>query len=138
MKALSISQPWAWLIVNAGKTIENRKWTTQYRGPFLIHAAKGMTAEVYRKAWLFAYEVGGQQLAREIPPWSDLERGGIVGMAQLLDVLRPTECPQYSWHMAGQYGFVLGDVQPLPFVPCKGQLRFWGSWAIDNGRAKTL
>jgi hypothetical protein len=43
MKALSIRQPWAWLILNAGKDIENRDWLTRFRGPFLIHASKGMT-----------------------------------------------------------------------------------------------
>lgn len=26
MKAIGIRQPWAWLIFNAGKDIENRKW----------------------------------------------------------------------------------------------------------------
>ena len=37
-KALSIQQPWAWLIVNDHKDIENRDWRTHYRGPVLIHA----------------------------------------------------------------------------------------------------
>ena len=38
MKALSIKQPWAWLIVNGFKDIENRTWRTKIRGEFLIHA----------------------------------------------------------------------------------------------------
>jgi hypothetical protein len=33
--ALSIRQPWAWLICHAGKNIENRPWRTQFRGRFL-------------------------------------------------------------------------------------------------------
>jgi hypothetical protein len=45
--ALSIRQPWAWLILHAGKDIENRDWPTKYRGPFLIHASKGMTRDEY-------------------------------------------------------------------------------------------
>jgi hypothetical protein len=40
MKALSIMQPWAWLIVNGLKDIENRKWSTDFRGEFLVHAGK--------------------------------------------------------------------------------------------------
>ncbi|WP_181162423.1 ASCH domain-containing protein [Burkholderia contaminans] len=45
MKALSIQQPWAWLIAHADeyddpKRIENRNWATRYRGPLLIHASK--------------------------------------------------------------------------------------------------
>jgi hypothetical protein len=40
MKALSIRQPWAWLIITGHKDVENRSWTTTYRGPLLIHAAR--------------------------------------------------------------------------------------------------
>lgn len=29
---LSIRQPWAWLIVNGYKDIENRTWPTHFRG----------------------------------------------------------------------------------------------------------
>ena len=40
VKALSIQQPWAWLIVNGHKDIENRDWRTNFRGPVAIHAGK--------------------------------------------------------------------------------------------------
>ena len=43
LKALSIRQPWAWLIVNGFKDVENRNWRTHWRGRLLIHASKGMT-----------------------------------------------------------------------------------------------
>ena len=43
MKALSIRQPWAWAIINAGKDIENRQWPTKFRGsiqdPEIVGAA---------------------------------------------------------------------------------------------------
>ena len=32
MRALSIKQPWSWLIVHGHKDIENRDWSTQLRG----------------------------------------------------------------------------------------------------------
>jgi ASCH domain len=35
MKVIVIRQPWAWLIVNGIKDIENRSWRTRYRGPLL-------------------------------------------------------------------------------------------------------
>src|SRR5436189_5084024 len=38
MKALSVRQPWAWLIVNGYKDIENRDWATKRRGRIWIHA----------------------------------------------------------------------------------------------------
>src|SRR5437016_10859136 len=40
MKALSVRQPWAWLIVNGHKDIENRSWQTKFRGKLLIHAGQ--------------------------------------------------------------------------------------------------
>ena len=40
MKAISIKQPWAWLIISGYKTVENRKWYTAHRGDILIHASK--------------------------------------------------------------------------------------------------
>ena len=49
MKALSIRQPWAWLIVCGHKPLENRSWPTPYRGPLLIHAAKGMARVEYEE-----------------------------------------------------------------------------------------
>lgn len=39
MKAITIKQPWASLIVHGIKDIENRTWLTHFRGRVLIHAA---------------------------------------------------------------------------------------------------
>lgn len=41
MKALTISQPYASLIADGEKWIENRTWETRYRGRLAIHAGKG-------------------------------------------------------------------------------------------------
>ena len=38
MKALSIKQPWAWLICAGYKDIENRDWSTKFRGRIYVHA----------------------------------------------------------------------------------------------------
>ena len=43
MKALTIKQPWAALIVDGHKKYEFRSWKTKYRGKILIHA--GMSLE---------------------------------------------------------------------------------------------
>ncbi|MDD2799392.1 MAG: ASCH domain-containing protein [Bacteroidales bacterium] len=39
MKTLSVKQPWASLITEGIKDIENRTWQTKYRGRVLIHAS---------------------------------------------------------------------------------------------------
>jgi|LGOV01.1.fsa_nt_gb hypothetical protein len=40
MKAITIWQPWAHLIIRGEKTIETRSWSTRVRGTIAIHAAK--------------------------------------------------------------------------------------------------
>lgn len=118
MKALSIRQPWAWLIINGGKDVENRDWPTGFRGRFLIHAGKGMTRDEY---------LGGADLLAHIdrrimlPPFEALDRGGIVGAAVLAGCVGHSESPWFF----GRYGFELRDVMPLPFRPYKGALGFF-------------
>jgi hypothetical protein len=61
MKALSVRQPWASLIVLGIKDVENRTWRTNYRGPLAIHASQrvddatgmmhGLRAVQQRAAW---------------------------------------------------------------------------------------
>lgn len=122
--ALSLRQPWAWMVVNGGKGIENRKWNTARRGDFLIHAAKGMTRKEYFAALEFARHVAPEL---DVPPMADLMYGGIIGRARIVDVHPPCaagECT-HPWHMAGQFGFVLAEVQPLLFHPLVGSLGFF-------------
>ena len=123
MKALSIRQPWAWLIVNGFKDVENRDWSTNYRGEFLIHASKGMTRLEYLQAGQFVESVSLG--AFELPPIEDLDRGGIVGSAVLTTVFNhETDWFKSPW-FTGEYGFLLGNVKKLPFRPCKGRLKFF-------------
>ena len=119
MIALSIRQPWAWLIVNGFKDIENRDWSTGRRGRFLVHAGKGMTRDEYDGCLDTIDYTGRTDIA--LPAFDALERGGIVGSAVLLDCVSKSES---KWFF-GRYGFVLAEGKPLPFVPLKGQLGFF-------------
>jgi hypothetical protein len=119
--ALSLRQPWAWLVLH-GKSIENRKWNTKRRGLFWIHASKGMSKGDYYAALGFAGNVG---FATEtFPPFAAVERGGIVGYARIVDVIPPSQSGE-PWHMPEQYGFRLTDVTAVPFVACPGSLGFF-------------
>ena len=113
MKALSIRQPWAELIVAGLKDIENRTWRTDYRGPVLIHA--GMKIEPIDadlREWV--KRISGFDL----PQADDLPRGGIVGQAEIVDLVQSSSSPWFS----GPYGFVLANARRLPFRPRPGQL----------------
>ncbi len=116
MKALSIRQPWAWLIVNGHKDIENRSWPTRYRGEFLVHAGKGCTQREYYEAREFA-----ASLNVWMPELEDLPRGGIVGKANIVGCVESSSSPWFF----GDYGFQLTNAEPLDFVSCKGRLGFF-------------
>jgi hypothetical protein len=124
MKALSIRQPWAWLIVNGWKNIENREWPTRFRGRFLIHASKGMTQSEYDACRLF---MAGFTIL-DLPPINTLERGGIVGEAVLLDCVSHHDS---EW-FCGPWGFVLDQAKPLPFRPLSGSLGFFDASITDH------
>lgn len=130
MPALSIRQPWAWLIVNGHKDIENRDWKTPFRGNFLVHAGKKITVADYDAAMLFIESAGLLDPAL-VPDIAALELGGVVGMARMVNCV--TESPS-GWFTGGEehnapgtvsYGFVLQAARPLPFFPWKGRLGFF-------------
>src|SRR6185437_4060863 len=127
IQALSIRQPWAWLVLHAGKDIENREWGDRYPGmadarrligkQFLIHAGKGMTRDEYIDAAQFANSLGAG-----LPSFEELRRGGIVGRATLAEIVFDRHPSPWFF---GPVGLVLRDVTPLPFVPMKGALGFF-------------
>jgi hypothetical protein len=126
MKCLSLRQPWAFAVTHLGKHLENRRWNTNFRGQFLIHASKGMTIDEYYDAYQFCRIALGGNFPQPFPQKTALHFGGIVGVATLVDVIRPCggDCA-HPWHMHEHFGFVLADVRSVPFVPLKGHLSFF-------------
>jgi hypothetical protein len=116
MKALSIRQPWAWLVANGHKDIENRQWLTHFRGTFYVHASSGITRDEYVFAEVLAEENGVA-----IPAFEDLKRGGIIGQVEIVDCVTDDASPWFF----GEFGFVLKNARPLEFIPCKGSLKFF-------------
>lgn len=116
MKALSLKQPWAELILQRRKKIELRKWNTNFRGEFFIHASKNVDVDAMRRF-----------------NFTELPTGCIVGKAVLIDVKKYETDEEFSkdqkLHIAskdwGGYGFILKNVKRVENIPCKGQLGFW-------------
>jgi hypothetical protein len=121
MKALSIRQPWAWLILHAGKDIENRNWRPRhpglrFRGTCLLHtgiALQPISDEL--RAWV------KRTAGVDLPPSGELPRGGIVGQVDVIDVVPTSSSPWFE----GPCGLVLANPRPLPFRACKGMLGFF-------------
>lgn len=115
LRALSIRPPWAWAKAHAGKRIENRSWTTRYRGPLAIHASLG-----FKRAEL---ELLQSILHRRIDP-AIFERGAILATATLTDVVPLDKCSS-RWAV-GPYCWVLRDIRPLKRpIYVTGALGLW-------------
>lgn len=128
LKALSIRQPWAWLIIHGYKDIENRTWRHRHRGPVLIHAGVTLEGEPHQALLSGEHPVTGEALPEEIRlaythafMRREIHRGGIVGVASIADCVGTSTSPWF----VGDFGFVLQDAAPLPFMPLKGMLGFF-------------
>ena len=125
---LTIRQPWAWAIMNAGKDVENRRWPTAYRGPLAIHAAKGLTRTEYLEFVRFRQDMPDLP---DTPHIDDLERGVILGITDLVDCTRDYDSPWF----AGPFGFVLRCPVKLETpIQATGRL---GLWYTNDGDVET-
>ncbi|CAM3313057.1 ASCH domain-containing protein [Stackebrandtia soli] len=119
MKALTLHQPWATAIAHAGKTIENRGWSTDYRGPLAIHAASRQP-DPDTVAWFYA---------RHAMPAAPLPTGVIVAVADLTDVHHATDTAcscDPTWAEPGAWHWALADVTALDKpIPHRGAMRLW-------------
>lgn len=133
MKALSIMQPWASMIVLGYKPVENRTWKTSYRGPLLIHAGKRFDYEAFwwimanRKdlgvpAWCL--EPHAKEILRSNSKSHGFPVGGIIGQVLLSDCVSMDARGPKRWFF-GPYGFLMQMARELPFRPLRGQLGFF-------------
>jgi len=131
LKCLSLKQPYADLLVTGRKTIEIRKWNTNFRGPFLIHASKN----VNKNACL---TLGYDE--------SNMVKGAIIGKAVVYDVIKYTTIDVFlddrQKHFSiedikldnsfKRYGFLVKDA--LKFreeIPYLGKLGFFEISDLD-------
>lgn len=92
MKALSIQQPWASLILTGVKSVENRTWKTPHRGPLLIHAGKTMDL-----IGLDHWPHGLSSMAAAKNGFALAGKTGLIlGMVELVDCVPIQEC-QLDW-----------------------------------------
>lgn len=121
MKALSLWQPWASAIPFGLKRIETRHWSTRYRGPLAIHAAKRWTRDEREMAEI-------EQEAGRLP--KPLPLGAIVAVAKLVDIRSTSQIiagglsgDERYWgnYGLGRFGWILEDIEKLDEpVPWKG------------------
>jgi len=121
MKCLSVSQPYADLIIKGKKTIELRTWNTKFRGEFLIHAPIKIKTDVCKKMRVDE---------------TKLRIGVILGRVEIYDVKKYSSIPElkkdYKKHFGSEeflchrYGFLLRNPKELNIpIPYKGRLGFF-------------
>ena len=91
MRALSLTQPWAELVMIGEKRYETRSWTTTYRGPLAIHAAKGLssiggTVGLNQFAFREPFRTVLQEAGHTAELDQELPRGAVVAVCELVAV----------------------------------------------------
>jgi len=120
LKCLSVSQPFADLIISGKKTIELRKWNTNFRGEFFIHAPIKIRVKDCKRLKIT----------------KKLVTGVIIGKAELYDVKKYNSSKEVKidqkFHLASKnfqdktFGFKIKNAKSLRIpIPWKGQLGFF-------------
>ena len=121
MKCLSVSQPYADLIIKGKKIIELRTWNTKFRGEFLVHAPTKIKTDV-------CYKMNIDE--------TKLRTGVILGKVEIYDVKKYSSISElkkdYKKHFGSEeflrhkYGFLLRNPKELNIpIPYKGRLGFF-------------
>ncbi|MEG4273840.1 MULTISPECIES: ASCH domain-containing protein [unclassified Microcoleus] len=125
--ALTLWQPWASLIQQEIKRIETRSWSTNYRGPIAIHAAK-KPVNISDYPGLFEL----------LPDNCEIPLGAVVAIANLVDCVEMT--PEFiaqqsetelmcgDW-LPGRFAWVLEIIRPVvPAIAATGGQKLW-NWS---------
>jgi hypothetical protein len=121
MKALTVKQPWASLIVRGGKDIENRDWATRFRGVVAIHSSAKLDQREMEDACCmmraFVPKFSTARFKQDKFP-----TGSILGTVEIVDCVKEYQSPWFF----GEYGFVLRNPVAFPVpIPCRGALSLW-------------
>lgn len=114
MKALSLKQPWANLILEGYKTIETRKWKTNYRGDLLICSSQTFDAWNSQLCELYVVPTGPCGMALCIVELYDCK-------PMTDDDIKGACCVPYP----KANSFFLRNIRPIEPFPVKGQLNIF-------------
>jgi len=133
MKAITLWDPWASLIVAGVKKIETRSWYTKYRGPLAIHAAKRKPF-ARDLSWLDLSSLQAD-LSRVIDSGKleDLPRGCVIGVCELVDCVPVEDIrigiseveAKYGDYASGYWAWILENVRQIEPVPVRGYQGLW-------------
>jgi len=129
VKALTISQPWASLIASGEKWIENRTWSTNYKGPLAIHA--GLGTQYLNKAELKKYPSGCVIAIVDLEACVPLQLARVMNASYARSI--KVDDTQRTWldvarneYAEGPYCWILGNLRKLDEpIPAVGKQGLW-------------
>lgn len=121
-------------LVEFAKDIENRDWSSDYRGLVVIHASvkadpdfierrKGRADQMTQACADWLRDRGLDQWVEptRAAVAQGLPYGGIIGQVEMTGCVAQSESPWF----VGDYGFCLQNPKALTFTPIRGQQKFW-------------
>lgn len=125
-KVITVKQPWARLIAQGVKNIENRTWKTNYRGRVLIHASS-IPVKMINPNSVFTKEQWNSLsdgIQKEIICGKDYVNSAIIGSIEIVDCVQNHPS---VWAEKGVYNWVLANpiLFDKPIEGVKGKLSFW-------------
>lgn len=129
---LTVQQPWAWAIIDGGKTIENRKQLWSYRGPLAIHAGRTWSVAADGNATMLEAAQSDDRI-RHAVHGGFLQRSwfttsAVIGVVDLVDCHVADGCCA-PWGEPGgdtrTTHLVLANPRPVAPIQCPGQLGLW-------------
>lgn len=143
-KALTVKNPWAWLITQGIKDIENRTWRTNFRGRVMIHAAASSALrkdealfEILSKEQWQEFKKWDQNIVKKIPIdvndlFSERPTSEILCSVEIVDCVlnHPSIWAKKGLTEDGKpiWNWVLANPRPEPDykgLKIKGSLSFW-------------
>ena len=127
MKCLSVRQPWASLIAHGHKDVENRTWSTNYRGPLIVHASAKPDCSMYTAMECIA-DMNSMEVFEEddyaLFAGLHCPLGVAVCVVDLVDVVKDSTS---VWAAPGLHHWVLENARLIDPVPMKGRLQIFTS-----------
>ena len=96
-RCLTICMPWPYAIFHLGKNLENRPWSTGYRGPLLIHVGK--STKYWKQGIDDLWEMFYSGWIRPEPDEDEAcnHAGMIIGMVDMVGVKPFSDCRENPW-----------------------------------------
>lgn len=129
-KAISIKQPWAYLICAGIKDVENRTWPTKYKGRVYIHASAKPVGQYFSEGVFTADQLNYLIQSKKIDLIEKVQLSAIIGHVDIVNCISKERNGKGSdsiWAEPDCFHWILRNpvLFDKPILNVKGKLSFW-------------